>query len=56
LRDDLQSLGVDGMAISTLPVCDRLPVLSGTAEQLGRMYVIKGSTLLALVASLAGRL
>lgn len=44
IERDLEMLG-HGAAIPTLPVCPRLPGLRGTAEALGSMYVLEGSTL-----------
>lgn len=42
LRADLAVLGVDARS---LPVCPDVPVLPGTAEALGSLYVVEGATL-----------
>jgi heme oxygenase len=45
LRVSLEALGHDGAAIDRLPLCDRLPAVSGWPAALGYFYVIEGSTL-----------
>ena len=45
LATDLETLGVDRAARLRLPRCPLVPTLAGTAEALGALYVVEGSTL-----------
>lgn len=45
LVKDLSALGFTGQQVADLPLCSHLPALPGTAEALGCLYVLEGSTL-----------
>ncbi|WP_434561146.1 biliverdin-producing heme oxygenase [Pseudomonas sp. R1-6] len=45
LRADLMALGLDEMAIDSLPVCQLLPQIDSPAAALGVSYVLEGATL-----------
>ena len=45
LESDLGALGWDGASIVRLPQCERLRAPASTAEFMGALYVVEGSTL-----------
>jgi heme oxygenase len=45
LVTDLTALGFSARQVADLPLCSHLPPLPGTAEALGCLYVLEGSTL-----------
>jgi heme oxygenase (biliverdin-IX-beta and delta-forming) len=45
LKQDLIALGVSSAELEQLKTCDRLPPLNNTAQAMGCLYVIEGSTL-----------
>jgi heme oxygenase len=45
LVKDLNALGFTPQEVADLPLCRHLPALPGTAEALGCLYVLEGSTL-----------
>lgn len=45
IESDLIALGFERDEVTTLPLCEQLPVMNGVDRALGALYVLEGSTL-----------